>query len=234
MNRRFRFKQFEVDDSGAAMKVGTDAVLLGCLANSPAPQHILDIGTGSGVIAMQLAQRFTTAHIVAVDIDPEAAAQAHINFENTFWRTRLQAVEADFLSWPTAPIFDLLVCNPPFYPSSYPIADQKREIARVQGKLTFDALAGRAWQISTNAAWFWSVLPHHLQPSMEIAMQKAGWLERNHTEIIPIAGKSANRIVAAWSKQAGTIEKNTICIRNSNQQYTEAYLKLTNEFYLFA
>ena len=234
MNRRFRFKQFDIDDSGAAMKVGTDAVLLGCMANAPSPKNILDIGTGSGVIAVQLAQRFQDAQVVALDLDPAAAAQARQNFENTAWQERLLAQEADFLSWHSAPIFDLLVCNPPFYPNSFPIGNPQREMARVQGMLTFEALAFKAWQVSSNDASFWTILPHHLQPSMEKAMLAAGWLGCHEIEIIPVEGKSANRTVSGWSKRAGILKKSSLSIRDQQQRYTAEYLKLTHAFYLFA
>lgn len=114
----FRFKQFSVDQSGCAIKINTDGVLLGALAGEGQPQHILDIGTGTGVIALMLAQRFPSAHIDAVEIDSNAAETAQQNFEASPFKDRLTVYQQDFKTFFTRrpeKRYDLIVSNPPFY-----------------------------------------------------------------------------------------------------------------------
>ncbi|MBA4303837.1 MAG: hypothetical protein C0424_06395 [Sphingobacteriaceae bacterium] len=234
MSRHFRFKQFEVDDSGAAMKVGTDAVLLGCLARAGNVKHILDIGTGTGLIALQLAQRFAQSTVDGVELESGAAAQAELNFKNSPWSHRLTAYQADVLTWETHQQYDLLVSNPPFYPTSFPLKQAQRSMARTQGTLTFDSLAKCAWELGNIEAWFWYILPAHMHTEMAGAMTSHRWHLRALTSISPLTGKPANRIVAGWGKQAGPYEESALDIRTSSQQYSEAYLELTREFYLFA
>lgn len=234
MSRVFKFKQFEVDDAGAAMKVGTDAVLLGCLAAHHCPAHILDIGTGSGLIALQLAQRFAQAQIHAVELEENAAAQALINFQQSPWRNRLHAHLADFLEWSPNIQFDLMVCNPPYYPNSFPIEEADRRNARVQNSLDFDSLAKRIRQLSALGTLFYHVLPSHLQPELAQALTKNGWHLHHHIDIRPKANKPSNRVIAGWAREKKQVLMQEVCIRNADGSYTDTYLHLTRDFYLFA
>lgn len=234
MSRVFKFKQFEVDDAGAAMKVGTDAVLLGCLAAHPCAAHVLDIGTGSGLIALQLAQRFAHAQIHAVELDESAAAQAQNNFQISPWPDRLHAHHADFLEWSTSLRFDLMVCNPPFYPNSFPIEEVARRNARVQNRLDFATLAQRVDQLARLNTIFYYVLPSHLHPELAQAMVKNGWYLHHQVEIKPKVGKPHHRVVAGWARVQKHPVLEELCLRQEDGSYTEAYLERTRDFYLFA
>ncbi len=136
----FRFKQFGVDQTGCAMKINTDGVLLGAVAakdQSPSPAKILDIGTGTGVIALMLAQRFPHGQIDAIDIDPTAAARAGENFAASAFASRLQIFHGDFQFFPplnstnpTANKYDLIVSNPPFFIDALKNPDERKRQAR--------------------------------------------------------------------------------------------------------
>lgn len=234
MSRVFKFKQFELDDAGAAMKVGTDAVLLGCVATHHHPMHILDIGTGSGLIALQLAQRFAHAQIHAVELDESAAAQALSNFQISPWPDRLHAHHADFLEWSTSLRFDLMVCNPPFYPNSFPIEEMGRRNARVQNRLDFATLAERVGQLAAANALFYYVLPSHLSHELDQALSKNGWYLHHQVDIKPKAEKATNRVIAGWARTQQRPILEGLCLRKEDGSYTEAYLELTRDFYLFA
>src|ERR1035437_1092252 len=122
MNQQmFQFKQFSVDQSGCAMKINTDGVLLGAITDADHPAAILDIGTGTGVIALMLAQRFADAEIDAVEIDPEAAKTAEVNFEASPFADRLNIYASGFEDYfdvyPDRK-YNLIVSNPPFYVAS--------------------------------------------------------------------------------------------------------------------
>lgn len=234
MSRIFKFKHFEVDDSGAAMKVGTDAVLLGCCAQADNPNLILDIGTGSGLIALQLAQRFSNALVHGIEIDPEAAAQAERNFNTSPWKNRMLCFSEDVLIWQNAVKYDLIVCNPPFYPSSFPIADNQRVWARTHATLNFESLAVQADRLSGEQAWFWYVLPSHVENTLALLLRSKGWYLREVIHVSPKLGNAPHRTIAGWSKTAGPENQQQLYIRSASGNYTSAYLELTRDFYLFA
>jgi tRNA1Val (adenine37-N6)-methyltransferase len=131
----FRFKQFSVDQTGCAMKINTDGVLLGALAQAENPKHILDIGTGTGVIALMLAQRFTTAKIDAVEIDIIAAETAGTNFKNSPFSDRVTVFPKNFESFfddNRERKYDLIISNPPFHINSLESPKAKKHWLNIQ------------------------------------------------------------------------------------------------------
>ena len=143
----FKFKQFDVDQSGCAMKINTDGVLLGVLADADRPHAILDIGTGTGVIALMLAQRFATANIDAVEIDQSAADTAESNFKNSSFAERLTIYPsgfAEFFDQEPGKKYDLIVSNPPFYINSLRSPEAKMELAKHADRLFFEELLSSA------------------------------------------------------------------------------------------
>src|SRR5690606_20061913 len=119
MKSLFRFKKFEINQHGSTMKINTDGVLLGAMAHiDPTPRRILDIGTGTGVIALMLAQRFPTSTIDAVEIDEDAAQCALGNFQNSAFSSRLHLISGSFEEIKHADYYDWIVSNPPFYTNS--------------------------------------------------------------------------------------------------------------------
>ena len=118
-SRKMVFKQFTVRDDRCAMKIGTDAVALGVLASHSRPNNILDIGTGSGIVALMLAQRFPDAKLTAIELEPGAYSQSQENFSDSPFANRLSAINKRFQSWAdsTTEKFDLIVTNPPFFNS---------------------------------------------------------------------------------------------------------------------
>ena len=140
MGAVFRFKQFEVDQTGCAMKINTDGVLLGAIERDIAPSCILDIGTGTGVVALMLAQAFPQARIDAVEIDVIAAQQAQLNFERSPFATRLQLFESSFQAFNPIKCYDLIVSNPPFYTHSLHTPDARKKLAKHTDMLFFEQL----------------------------------------------------------------------------------------------
>lgn len=138
----FRFKQFEVSHSRSSMKVGVDAVLLGSWVSCVKPEHVLDVGTGCGVISLMLAQRFSEAKIDAIDIHGDSVEEAKLNFRNSPWSDRLRAYKKEF---PADLIkgkekYDLIISNPPFFSSGIINPFTPREIARHQSRLSASSL----------------------------------------------------------------------------------------------
>lgn len=235
MSRVFRFKQFAVDDSASGMKVGTDAVLLGALANHSPTASVLDIGTGSGLIALMLAQRFPTANITGVEIDASAAQQAEINFQQSPWAERLASVHADVQQWQPPQLFDLIVSNPPYFNKGFPIIDPQRKNAREQESLACAGLMQfvAQWLHANGSFWMVSPVDYFLQAKTK--MQDLGLSLRHQTNIQASVSKDPNRVVACFTKeQQPAAQLSTIVIRSSDNSYTQQYLELTAPFYLFA
>jgi tRNA1Val (adenine37-N6)-methyltransferase len=133
----FRFKQFSVRHDHCAVKVGTDAVLLGAWTDFPGAERILDIGTGCGVLALIAAQKNTTAMIDAVEIDDAAAEQASENFAESPWSARLRAHRMDVRRMKGGGSYDLIICNPPYYEGEAPSPNDRRSLAKHSGELSF-------------------------------------------------------------------------------------------------
>src|SRR5690606_6808230 len=130
MRSVFRFKQFEVDQGSCAMKINTDGVLLGGSTYCTGAKRILDVGTGTGVIALMLAQSHPDALIDAVEIDEDAYQQASINFQNSGFAERLQVFPGSFTELQPESAYDLIVSNPPFYTNSLHNPDARKRLAK--------------------------------------------------------------------------------------------------------
>ena len=126
----FKFKQFDIDQDGCAMKINTDGVILGAIVNHPSPVHILDIGTGTGVIALMLAQRFNTAHVNAVEIDESAARAASKNCLNSPFSDRTMVDHSSFESFKSDLKYEMIVSNPPYFVNDLKNPEKRKEIAR--------------------------------------------------------------------------------------------------------
>ena len=140
-NPYFQFKQFTVWHDKCAMKVGTDGVLLGAWASVRNAHKILDVGTGTGLVALMLAQRsLPDADIVALEIDKAAAGQAGENVARSPWKERIEVVQADFRNYQSSDKFDVIVSNPPYFVDSLECPDQQRNAARHNDSLTYEEL----------------------------------------------------------------------------------------------
>lgn len=158
----FHFKQFSIDQTGCPMKINTDGVLLGALADADEPQHILDIGTGTGVIALMLAQRFANATIDAVEIDKAAAHTARTNFQNSKFTNRLALYAHSFESYfsnHAQKKYDLVVSNPPFYINSLESPEAKKNTAKHANADFFEDLIKAVSAHLTTTGSFWMILP---------------------------------------------------------------------------
>ncbi|MES2428336.1 MAG: methyltransferase [Bacteroidota bacterium] len=158
----FRFKQFNVDQTGCAMKINTDGVLLGALTEADQPKTILDIGTGTGVIALMLAQRFAGAQIDAVEIDAIAAETAKRNFEGSPFADRLQLYAdgfEEYMNKHPERKYDLIVSNPPFYINSLESPGAKKNLAKHTDQYFFEVLIETVAKHLVVFGSFWVILP---------------------------------------------------------------------------
>lgn len=240
----FKFKQFTVWHDRCAMKVGTDGVLLGawCPVDSQASSSnsfkgfkVLDVGTGSGLIALMLAQRLQGAQITAIDIDAGAVEQAKYNFSVSPWADRLNCQQISLQDLEGEGVYDLIVSNPPYFQDSLKNPDSQRAMARHTDTLSYDELLANGARLLTENGTFALVLPIEAE-SQIIAQAKAYGLFPTHiTHVYPKPGKAAKRLLialqATFSNEIGA-KLNELTLESENEPRSEAYKELTKEFYL--
>jgi tRNA1Val (adenine37-N6)-methyltransferase len=231
-NSWFQFQQFRVYQDRCAMKISTDAVLLGSLAAAAAPNRILDIGTGTGVIALMLAQRFPDAQITAVETDEDAAAQAGENFTDSPFTHRLTLVPCRIQYFSSETKFDLIVSNPPFFPDHLKSKDSKRNRALHTDELSFEELVAKTTQLLSASGTFWVILPPRQMQELELICEKAGLYLNRRIRVRDSIQKPVYREIAAFSTKKSVTPESKIVLKDENMAYTEAYSSLLSGFLL--
>lgn len=235
----FRFKQFTVRDESCGMKVGTDGVLLGAWTPLPNPcRRVLDIGTGSGLIALMLAQRLPSSTVLAIDVDEAAVAQAAENFQSSPWAERLQAEHVALQDLQAEP-FDLIVSNPPFFVDSLKNPDAQRRAARHTDSLSYELLLSCSAQLLSAGGTLAVILPAEAEaPFLTLAGQQ-GLTPYKITRVHTRANKPAKRVLLALRKQRispisliSPISSLLVLQDESGAPRSAAYEELCREFYL--
>ena len=233
-NNYFQFKQFKIIQEKSAMKVGTDGALLGAWADVEGAEKILDIGTGTGLIALMLAQR-TPAQIWGVEIEKNAAEEAVFNVQNSPWNDRVFIENRSFQDFVEENKIscDLIVSNPPFFTNSFKNEEENKAIARHNHLLPFSELIIGAKHLLNVGGSLALVLPNI--PALEfIGMAKQnGFYLRRLTKVHPKSIKKANRFLMEFSLKPEVLKEDKLIIyRDSSSDYTEMYKELTRDFYL--
>ena len=218
------------------MKVGTDGVLLGAWCSLESlPKTILDIGTGTGIISLMLAQRSSAISIDGVEVDPSAYMQTVDNFENSDWSDRLYCYNASFQKFAddtNKETYDLIVSNPPFYTEDYITKSSSRNKARFTSSLTFKELIGGISKILSKSGFFSTIIPFK-EESTFICLAEQHSLHLN--KICRVQGNKNSEIkrsLMTFSFNKVKISETNLIIENSRHKYTKEYEELTNNFYL--
>ena len=235
-NSWFQFKQFKVEQGKTAMKVGTDGVLLGAWTSVGDAASILDVGTGTGLIALMLAQRTTSAHITAIDIDGKAVEQATDNATQSPWSSRIEVAAADFNHFRVgeSSLFDLIVSNPPYFKQSLKPPTKSRSLARHDHMLSHDDLIEHSIRLLKNNGRLCVILPY-VEGSVFIALAAAkGLFCTRKTNVYATPNAEVKRLLLEFSKvQAKMMEDNLVIEEGGRHAYSKEYLELTRAFYLF-
>lgn len=231
-NSWFQFQQFKIHQDRCAMKISTDAVLLGSLADGEQAERILDIGTGTGVVALMLAQRFPNAQITAVEIDDDAAEQAQENFQESPFSSRLELFFGKFQDFQAEEQFDLLVSNPPYFPDHLKSPDPKRNKALHTDELSFQDLAENAKLWLKPTGQIWVILPERQMEELRKIFQTVGLLEFKRVIVRDREDSKVLREVCAFSFFEKNEEIKNLVLKNENGEYTLEYKQLISGFLL--
>ena len=235
MSKPFKFKEFTIHQDRCAMKIGTDGVLLGAwagLANNP--KSILDIGAGTGLIALMLAQRSSAESIEAIEIIEEAYEQCVGNFEASPWADRLFCYHAglDELIEEPEEAYDLIVSNPPFYAEDVTSGNISRDVARQNQSLPFDELLDGVSKLLSSDGLFSTIIPHKEETAF---ISLAASFELFPNRIMRVKGNpfaETKRSLLEFSFKESATTEQELTIEKERHQYTTAYISLTKDFYL--
>ncbi|MFL3661165.1 MAG: tRNA1(Val) (adenine(37)-N6)-methyltransferase [Polaribacter sp.] len=237
-SKPFVFKEFTVHQDKTSMKVGTDGVLLGAwCAVDNYPDTILDIGAGTGVLSLMLAQRSDAMTIDAVELDENAYEQTVENFESSDWGDRLYCYNASFQEFAMEisteeETYDLIISNPPFYTDTFETADASRNKARFTSSLSFQELILGVSKILSKTGHFAVIIPFKEKENfVSIAHENNLFLNR-FCSVQGNANSEIKRILLEFSFHVSEIIETHLVIELERHQYTEAYKNLTRDFYI--
>ncbi len=230
-NPYFSFKQFTVYHDRCAMKVGTDGVLLGAWTDVASAHNILDIGTGTGLVSLMMAQR-CNARIRAVDIDADAVEQARENVAASPWKDRIEVELQDICHFTSETLFDVVVSNPPYFVDSMKCPDGQRNIARHTDNLDFDKLAESAVRLLHPEGVFSVIIPTDSKDFFLTVAARYGLHLSHQTLIHTTPGADPKRVLLAFKFSVDKCVTDYLTIELSRHVYSEEYIALTKEFYL--
>ena len=230
-NQYFEFKRFRIEQELCPMKVGTDGVLLGAWFSMQAGCRVLDIGTGTGLIAIMAAQR-GASRVTAVEIDPDAAGQARVNAARSCWADRIEVVCADIARFNDDSGFDCIVCNPPYFRDSLRSPDAGRNTARHNDTLSFETLSACASRLLADDCRFSLVLPWDSVGTFSMCAAANGLDMCRRTDVVTVTGKSPKRALVEFGRCCPKLEKDTLEICGPDGKETSEYVNLVKDFYL--
>ena len=228
----FAFKKFVIHQDHCAMKVGTDGVLLGSWANGG--KRILDIGTGTGLIALMMAQRYTDATIDAVEIDHDAALQAYENVSNTEFANRIKIVETAIQHYSTQDKYNAIVSNPPFFIDSLLNPNAQRSTARHACALKYCELFATVKALLDTDGEFSAIIPTECLQAFIAEAYKAGLAMSRQCAVRTTPRKQPKRHLVAFHHADHTCarEMEEVCLQNTDGSRSEWYAQLTADFYI--
>ncbi len=215
------------------MKVGVDSVVLGAWTNAEKVKSILDIGTGTGLLSLMLAQK-TKAEIIAIEIDAESYHQAVENVASSKWKTRIDVIHSTFQEFArdTKSRFDLIICNPPYFVNSLKSPEQNRNTARHDNHLNLDELFFGSKRVLSETGSLNLIYPYGQKANLINIAEKYGFYPVKFLVIRGNKNKEPNRIIIEFSFDEAKVNTEELCIRDLENNYTKEYKELTKDYYL--
>lgn len=213
------------------MKVGTDGVLLGAWTDVSGVHTVLDVGAGTGLVALMIAQR-CDARIVGLEIDGDAAGQAAENVSASEWKERIELVRGDFNEFCPEVKFDLIVSNPPYFRNSLPSPDQQRNMARHDNRLTLDALITKSAGLLAPGGRISLIVPSSSDDAIAEAAFHAGLYPLRRTYVKPLPTSDSKRLLVELGASPQPCRTDFLTVELSRHVYSFGFTELTREYYL--
>jgi tRNA1Val (adenine37-N6)-methyltransferase len=226
----FQFKYFTIFQSRSALKVGTDSMVLGALIESNIELTGLDIGSGTGVLSLMIAQKNPRISIDAIEFDFDSYLDCHDNFKTSQWQNRLTAIHNDFLDFTFEKKYDLIFSNPPFYKDGLLSKNERTAKSKHATILTFDKLIRKSATLLTENGFFWLISPiDQVEYITKIAQSNGLFL----AQIIYVEGipNRPSRAVMCFSNQNVTFVEKNFVIRTIEGKYSDQYISATKEYH---
>jgi tRNA1Val (adenine37-N6)-methyltransferase len=232
-NSYFSFKQFTINQDKCAFKVGTDGVLLGACANVKGMKRILDIGTGTGLIALMLAQR-CDAEILAIEPDNDSFIQASQNIRLSKWCGRIRIENCTLQNFiPDSANFDLIVSNPPYFIDSLKNPDPAKSDTRHNDSLTHSDILTGAHRLLTEDGSLQLIMPFDEGSIFVAEAQEHGLYCNSILKIRPVPSSEIRRLILGFSTKRTKPAESFLTIESGKRhEFTEEYVRLTKDFYL--
>lgn len=227
----FRFQKFEIKQSENVFRVGTDGVLLGALCTCGEALNILEVGCGTGLISLMLAQRNPSAGILAVDISPFAVSLADQNFSNSPFADRLSVTQVDYNRFVSDHAFSLIVCNPPYFAEN---SSTKDVLARQQTALDFSSLFKKSSELLTQDGLFSVIVPAEAEDEIINAAYACSLILRRKINVYGIERGPLRRLIMEFGFSPKNLVEEDYVIEKSPRKYSDQYLELTKEFHVFS
>ena len=231
----FKFKQFSVNQDQCAMKIGTDSVLLGAWTSiNHNPFNVLDIGAGTGILSLMIAQRSHAEQIEAIEIDDDAFEQCVENFELSPWNDRLFCFHAALFEYIEAvdEKFDLIICNPPFYSEDYKTQNKSRNLARFSDAMPLEHIIFAVINFLSENGKFSIIVPYKEEKTV---IEEASLIKLFPNRILHVKGNPNSKIkrsLIEFSYKKSKVYTEVLVIETERHQYTQDYINLTKDFYL--
>jgi tRNA1Val (adenine37-N6)-methyltransferase len=228
----FHFKRFSIKQDRSTLKVGTDGVILGAWANVEGAQRILDIGTGTGLLALMCAQRAPDAWIDAVEIDDDSAEQAAENAANSPWADRIRVHRMDVRRMKASDPYDLIICNPPFYAGEMASPDPRANVARHGGELSFEELLQKVVDLLPPIGRFACIIPIDREEEvLRSAEARELWPIRS-CPVKYLEQRPAKRLLLELSREQAPVKQELLIVEHEPGQFTLQYRHLLKDFLL--
>ena len=229
----FRFQQFSISQEHSALKLGTDAVILGASATFEHPKSILDIGTGTGILALMMAQKYSCP-ITAIDIDEGAIADATLNVCNSPWKERIAVKTQSLQDFSSTNVqFDGIICNPPFFSNGLTNKDLRKTLARHTINLTPDILFSCVEKILSPIGQVAIIVPFQEKENFISAAMQHSIMLAQYISVFPFTRDcKPNRSILIFSRIWQPLQTRTLHVREDKNIYSTEYKELTRDFYL--
>lgn len=231
-NSFFQYQQFIVYHDKCAMKVGTDGSMLGAWTNTEHAEFALDIGTGSGLLSLMIAQKNPSLLVDAIDVDKDAIIQANENFSRSPFFDRIKCMQTSLQEYSTNKKYDLIISNPPFFLETLKSPDRQRAIARHADSLSLEDLLYYSSILLADRGCLSFIYPHNYKESLSRLANKYGFHITRITNVYPTPQSQAKRILMELSKEEKVLEENNLIIEVERHVYSDQFKNLVKDFYI--